>query len=261
MAGLEETLRMELLLSSAALAAAGFAHGFSTRAVDLAPSSPAYTESLARFLAEARIDVASLRHANQVHGARVVRASDVSLDARPNADALVSFEALAVGVRVADCVPVLVADRASGAVAAIHAGWKGFVAGVGPAALRALSRREGSRADRLDLVAAIGPSIGPCCFEVGADVAGEIDAAAGASVSRPAHEANGSGDPKRLVDLRAAVRAHLVAAGVAAASIDDVPGCTRCEPARFFSYRRGGEKGRMLAVIAPSAASRREASG
>ena len=232
---------MPIALSSHALSQAGFAHGFSTRAVDLSVTAPApdYVEALGRFCREAGLSPSKLRHANQVHGAVVVMASEVALAKRPEADALVSFGELCVGVRVADCVPILVGDRESGAVAAIHAGWKGFVAGVIPAALAKLGA--GSR-----LVAAIGPCIGPCCFEVGEEVAATIERAAGVRVSRPS-----KADDKRLVDLRAGARAHLARCGVAPASIDDVEGCTRCDEARFFSYRRSAETGRMLAAIAP----------
>lgn len=248
-----------LLLSSDALRAAGFAHGFSTREVDLSVTTPApdYAEALARFCGEAGLSASSLRHANQVHGATVVVAADVSLEARPDADALVSYRELAVGVRVADCVPVLIGNPDTGAVAAIHAGWKGFVAGVVPRAIEALQKKDGDRhRSGRSLVAAIGPCIGPCCFEVSADVAAAIDEAAGVPVSF----ASGDRADKRLVDLRAAVRAHLVRAAKSAKSqgaralrvdIDDVAGCTRCDATRFFSFRRNGETGRMLAAIAP----------
>lgn len=235
---------MPLRLASGLLEKAGFAHAFSTRAVDLALAAPDRAAALARFAAEAGIAAAALREANQVHGATVVDAAGAPAAAPlAEGDALVSRGAYAVGVRVADCVPILVADRTSGAVAAIHAGWKGFVAGVIPAALRAL----GAGVRPGDLVAAVGPCIGPCCFEVGGDVAQTIEEAAGVPVvARRAP----NGD-KAYVDLRAGVHAHLVNAGVRADAIDDVGGCTRCDEARFFSFRRGGEGGRMLAVIAP----------
>jgi copper oxidase (laccase) domain-containing protein len=98
---------------------------------------------------------------------------------------------------------------------------------------------------RARLVAAVGPCIGPCCFEVGRDVALEIAGAAGAGVI-----AAERGD-KAYVDLRAAVRAQLALAGVAKNRIDDVAGCTKHEAARFHSFRRDGkDSGRMLASIA-----------
>jgi YfiH family protein len=135
-------------------------------------------------------------------------------------------------------VPVLVASVASGDVAAIHAGWRGVVAGI----VRAGVERFGAR----DLVAAIGPCIGPCCFEVGRDVASQIAGACGETTV----VARELGD-KAYVDLRRAVRAQLRALGLDDARIDDVPGCTRCDAARFHSYRRdGANAGRMLSAIA-----------
>jgi YfiH family protein len=167
----------------------------------------------------------------QVHGARAVLASAAE---GQEADAVVAREAgAAVGVRVADCVPVLVADEASGHVAAIHAGWRGVVGGVVRAGVELLA---GQRL--VSLVAAIGPCIGPCCFEVGRDVAAQIG-----FVVRE------QGD-KAYVDLRAAVRAQLALLGVAEARIEDVAGCTKDEPERFHSFRRdGANSGRMLAAI------------
>jgi YfiH family protein len=139
---------------------------------------------------------------------------------------------------VADCVPVLVASTDTGAVAAIHAGWRGVVAGVVPAGVELL-RGASALAGQAPLLAAIGPCIGPCCFEVGADVAERIG-----FVTRRA------GD-KAYVDLRAAVRAQLRALGLPDEAIEDVPGCTKHEPDRFHSFRRdGANSGRMLAAIA-----------
>jgi polyphenol oxidase len=169
-----------------------------------------------------------------VHGARAVEASDSGQEA----DAIVAREGgLAVGVRTADCVPVLVADEVTRAVAAIHAGWRGIVSGVVGAGIDRLGGRRP--------VAAIGPCIGPCCFEVGIDVAERIERASGEAsvVVRRAGE-------RAYVDLRRAVRAQLVGSGVPLDRIDDVPGCTKHEP-RFYSFRRDGAGGgRMLSAIA-----------
>jgi YfiH family protein len=143
---------------------------------------------------------------------------------------------------VADCVPVLVADDETGAVAAIHSGWQGTVANVVAAGVDGL-RRELGHAGRL--MAAIGPHIEACCFEVGDDVAEKLRACApGASVV----EARANARP--YVDLRKIVRAQLIALGIADDAIDDVRGCTKCDAARFFSHRRDRENsGRLLAAI------------
>ncbi len=168
-------------------------------------------------------------------------------------DALIAragARAMAVGVRVADCVPILVADEATGGVAAIHAGWRGVTRGIVVNAIEQLmGRRDGH--ERLGLVAAIGPCIGACCFEVGRDVAEQL--ALAAPGARVVVSERGE---KVYVDLRAAVRVQLAAAGVPPARIDDVPGCTKHEAGRFHSFRRdGAESGRMLAAIASRSAS------
>ncbi len=159
----------------------------------------------------------------------------------PEADAIVAEPGYAAGVRVADCVPILVGDPESGAVVAIHAGWRGTVAGVIQRALERLVRTSASGSTPLHAVAAIGPCICAACFEVDRDVGAQIASAAGdATVTFSGAKAH--------ADLRLAARHLLEGAGLRL--IDDVPGCTRCEPERFFSYRRGRDAGRHLAAIA-----------
>jgi YfiH family protein len=212
-----------LVLRSARLTEAGFEHAFALR--------EAADADLRRALS---VDV--IVQVKQVHGARAVAADDLPL---AEADAIVARGGrhVAVGVRVADCVPLLVGDEDSGDVAAIHAGWRGIVAGVVRAGIELLGGR--------NLVAAIGPCIGPCCFEVGLDVAAEIAAASNAE------RALSQRGNKAYADLRRAVRAQLCALGVADDRIDDVPGCTKHDAVRFHSYRRDGrESGRMLSAIA-----------
>jgi len=212
----------DALLEAELLIQRGFAHGFSLRATD--------TER-----ALARVGIARPYLASQVHGANVILAEgDPASVRKVEADALVArAPGAAVAVRVADCVPVLVGSDEG--VAAIHAGWRGVVNGVIPAALRALGGK--------DRACAIGPCIGACCFEVGLDVAESIAAASRADVI-----ARREGE-KAYVDLRRAVRALLGAEGVT--EIEDVPGCTKHEPERFFSFRRdGANAGRLIGVIA-----------
>ncbi len=227
-------------LESALLRGAGFRHGFSVKPLDFSKSVPphelaANDDAIALLL---RLPRSRMYRASQVHGARVIvidshgggGASDVAAIAREEADALVAREPeTAVGVRTADCVPVLLASSKTGAVAAVHAGWRGVVLGVVHSAFEAGS---------FDL-AAIGPCIGACCFEVGDDVAKKLDP----------HVIHGDGHARG--DLRAAVRAQLVEHGVERSKIDDVAGCTYCDAGRFFSHRREGDAaGRHLAVIA-----------
>jgi len=160
------------------------------------------------------------------------------------ADALATQAAgAACGVKVADCVPVLVADRASGAVAAIHSGWQGTEINVLAAGIAALREAIG---DPGELVAAIGPHIEVCCFEVGEDIAERLRACA------PEADAIDRGRvPRPHVDLRKIVRAQLAAAGISGSAVEDVRGCSKCDGGRFFSYRRDRENsGRLLAAIA-----------
>lgn len=163
--------------------------------------------------------------ARQVHGATV-------LEARPGAagdgDALVTDQrGLALAVTTADCVPVLMAGPRR--IAAVHAGWRGIVAGVVPAALRAID------AAPAEVAAWLGPAIGVCCYEVGGEVAGRIAAA-----SSPAAVREGTGR-RPHADLQAAVRVQLEREGVRA--IEAVSLCTRCESERLSSYRRDGPGG------------------
>jgi YfiH family protein len=221
-----------VLTQSRLLEGAGFAHAF-----------PERDARDARLLEVLGLGAAGIVQATQVHGAAVALAEDASRPSGCEADAVVGRAAsgrIAVGVRVADCVPVLVASAETGDVAAIHAGWRGVVAGVVAAGVKALGGG--------GLVAAIGPCIGACCFEVGRDVAESIALAApGAEVVAPYPHAL---PDKVFVDLRAAVRQQLAAAGVDPARIEDVPGCTKHEASRFHSFRRDGKgSGRMLASI------------
>lgn len=254
-----ETLRSPLLTT------AGFRHAFFTRHGGVSTGAYAslnfsrtvgdaeshVTENLERAARALDVPRDHLFYLNQVHGAEVV-----VLSAGDTVDALACREgdalavippppldgAVAVGVRVADCVPVLLGDRRSGAVAAIHAGWRGVVAGVIGTTVEVLrSRLQGA----LDPVAAIGPHISATAFEVGEEVAAALGAIAPerAVILRPTGR-------RPHVDLRALVREQLQRAGLAAASIDDVEGCTYHEPERFFSFRRdGAHSGRHLAAI------------
>jgi len=183
----------------------------------------------------------------QVHGSAVCVIRDgSSLPAvPPEADVLVSNAVdVAIAVRAADCVPILMADPATGAVAAVHAGWRGVVAGVIGAAVSSLRVRAAAPPE---LIAAIGPHISSSAFEVAPEVAREIaDACGDASV------VDRSRGARPFVDLRRAVRRGLIEAGMSDSAVDDVYGCTVGEPERFFSYRRDGQKsGRHLSAIVP----------
>ncbi len=232
----------DLVLRSEKLAGVGFSHGFSLGPLDF--RDVRLGEHAIALANAVGFEPEDLYQVSQVHGARVrVARGDREAMLRAEADALVAIASESprtVGVRVADCTPVLVGDEASGSVAAIHAGWRGVVAGVIAAGVGAIGAKDPSK-----LVAAIGPCIGVCCFEVGDDVAAQIAAACGdaAVVVRDR-------GPKAHVDMRRASRAQLRTVGIADDRIDDVEGCTKCGGERFHSHRRDGERaGRSIAVI------------
>ncbi len=177
-----------------------------------------------------------LRRPRQVHGARVVSAADCVGATPPEADAVVSSLAgVPVGVVTADCVPILVASGRGEVVAAIHAGWRGLASGVIAAGIEGL-RAEAGRTARL--VAVIGPHIGACCYEVDAPVQSALEPlfrkelAAALRPARPGHA---------FLDLGQLALAALRREGLAAGALAIVPrACTRCDPVRFYSYRREG---------------------
>jgi YfiH family protein len=257
------------LLRSRALA--GWGHGFSTRAGGVSAGVYASLNMGMRW-GDARDNVLENRRrataacgadrlclVRQVHGAGVFRVTTASTEAAlaaAEADAICTdLPGVAVGIFTADCVPILVGDPKRGAVAAIHAGWRGVVAGVAPAALAVMAQAYGSRV--ADLQVALGPAIGPCCFEVGPEVVAAFDAQIpGARAAGAIHDPR-AGEARPHIDLKAALRAQLQAAGVAAAHIDAGAACTMCDPAgRFFSYRRDNtQTGQHLSLIVAAARS------
>ncbi len=186
---------------------------------------------------------------HQVHGsvvARVVRGEDFNNSTK--ADALLSDDPTRVmSVRVADCVPILLCTADGRSVGAVHAGWRGVVAGVVGAAIAELKR--GNHGARAEPIAAIGPCIGSDSFEVGAEV---LDAFA--SVFGEAAPTRRLANGKGAVDLPAAVRLQLIEAGVSDGNIDTTDRCTYRDSDEFFSHRREkGVTGRMAAIITTSA--------
>ncbi len=181
---------------------------------------------------------------HQVHGTRVVEASEAGPEVR--ADALTSDDpAWTLAISVADCVPVLLVDPQRGAVAAVHAGWRGAVAGVAEAAVTALADRYGSRPERL--WAAIGPHVSGPRYQVGPEVVDAVrDAGYRGDHVRP--------DPDRTGRFRLSVggvvREALAAAGVAGERVVDGGWCTVSDAQRFFSHRRDrGRTGRHWALV------------
>ena len=237
----------------------GVRHGFATRLGGVSrgrvatfnfghryDTADARAENRRRFALRLGIaGVHRLCEVNQVHGTEVATAP---LDSEVEADALVcDVSGWAIGVRTADCAPILVAccdDRGRAtAVAAIHAGWRGATAGIVSTVLERLVAR-GAQTEFMR--AAIGPTIGIDRFEVGE----EVVAAARVSLNGEAPKTRPGPAGRPLLDLRHLVTQHLLAAGLPRHHIDHVGCCTYDAPALFFSYRRDqGLNGTHLSAI------------
>lgn len=246
--------------TSPLLQTAGFTHAFFTRrggvskfpldslnvAARVTGDDPeAVQQNLERCAKTLKVGLEKLYMLSQVHGTRalvlsgsedrhevLLREGDITASNVPG---------VACGVRSADCVCILLGDRSTGAVTAVHSGWVGTVAnavGAGVQTLRTLS-------PSADIVAAIGPHIEQCCFEVDDDVADRLARASNLGTSVVDRTRS-----KPHVNLRRIIRAQLMEAGVADACIDDIHGCTMCNAERYFSFRRDAKQsGRMLAAI------------
>ena len=201
---------MTVLTSRLLASLPGIEHGFGTR--------------------NATLTQAAMASVKQIH-------SDVSFIAHEpgcigDGDAVITRDpGVAVSVRTADCFPILLVDRDTRAVVAIHAGWRGTAAGVVTSTLARMRNEFGT--DPRNVFAAIGPGIGACCYEVGLDVARQF----------------GKTEAGKL-DLAMENRHQLISAGVEADRIEKVGGCTFCHPAQFFSWRRDhNSAGRMISFI------------
>jgi polyphenol oxidase len=188
-------------------------HGFGTR--------------ISRDWPPAVTDVATLR---QIHSDKVLLAEHSGCIGE--GDALITNRpGIALSIRTADCLPILIADPAKRAIAAIHAGWRGTVQGIAPKTVLAMQEQFGSRLE--DLVVVVGPGIGGCCFEVGPEVAAQFSL---------------SGRPK--IDLVETIRRQLGRNDGATWQFAASGLCTVCRADLFHSYRRDREAaGRMISII------------
>ena len=179
----------------------------------------------------------------QRHGATIAQI-DGTTAVRPEADALITRAAgVALCILTADCVPILLVAPRQGVVAAVHAGWRGTLLGIVPAAVAHMHKAFG--AEPGDLHATLGPAIGGCCYEVERRITDELEQRWGTL-----SEAIVNGAAKSQLDLRRANAAILAASGVPPTQIACVGPCTRCAGADYFSYRgAGGHTGRQLSFI------------
>jgi hypothetical protein len=207
----------------------------------------------------------------QIHSNLVILANtaDASRENPRKADGLMTDEpGLLIGIQTADCIPVLVADRKRHAVAAFHAGWRGTVNRIVESGVGRMRLQFGSRPE--DLIAAIGPGIGPCCFAVGEEILSEFESQFAYASElfcevydsdpirkkypmlfltqrAPGHSPIG---PALHLNLVEANRRQLLSAGLKPRSVQLIGGCTSCQQELFFSHRASqGHAGRMLSVI------------
>ena len=235
------------LYTSPVLPTEGFVHGFPERGGGISTGareslnlgkrwgdSVENVEANRRLLAShAGYDPAALVATRHVHGTAVWAVGE-PLTPDAEFDGLVCAQPGPVlGAFAADCVPILFADPEARVCGAAHAGWRGTVHGI---AANVIARMTEAGAQPTRIRVALGPSIGPCCFEVGPDVVDEFRAAFGDVPGMVV-----AGPNKDHIDLRVASRTVLERAGVT--QIDDRPPCTKCERDRFFSYRRDGKEG------------------
>jgi YfiH family protein len=258
-----------LLLRCLPLERVGFRHAFSTRSGGVSPlpvdvlhlgmteadredARVLIGENRRRFLASLALDDWTLQTASQVHSAtvKVITCRAPAGEGLPTADALVTqLPRVALGIQAADCLSLLIADPIGGAVAAVHAGWRGTVGKIVARTLETMQQSCGT--DPADVLVALGPAIGPCCFEVGNEVIEQFETINPRTrthlLSAP------RADGKAHLDLNLANCHQLIEAGVPSPQIYDCKYCTVCHNDLFFSYRaeRGKERpvGRHLAII------------
>lgn len=245
------------VLRSPLLTIDGVVHGFATRRGGVSGGTFAslnfgkkggdeaqnVQRNLARLGARVGFEPGRFFRLSQVHGRRVVMVdgrSDHAAVAREEADALVTnTPGITVGVNTADCVPVLFAARDRRGVAAAHAGWRGVVRGVLQATAETMIKEFGCSMG--DITAAQGPCIGPCCYEVGEEVAEQFAEIPGVIIRT-------EGRTRPHLHLPAAVNYVLLEMGIELTSQPSV--CTHCQDDVFFSYRRDGAgTGHHLSVI------------
>jgi len=207
----------------------------------------AVAENRRRFCDIVGVDVNSLVLAQQTHGDRVAVIDESQAgcgahrheDAIPDSDAMITrSQPVALAVLTADCVPMLVVDPVRRAIGVAHVGWRGALRMI--AAKAVLKMRDTFGSVQSDCLVFLGPSIGPCCYEVRANVASQFQHKFGP----------GTCILENRLDLRRAVEMQLIDIGLEEGNISSEKLCTACNPGLFYSYRAEGDRtGRMMSVI------------
>ena len=199
----------------------------------------------------------------QIHGEKIVVLSGVpgprlsrlsenlkissrGLPARPyrfdDGDAMVGdLPGVSMGIRTADCLPILLADRVKGTAAAVHCGWRSLAAGLAGKAVSAMTGLMNARTDHL--LAVLGPSLGPCCYEGGEEVREGFPAE---QREEGLFEQRGK---KLYLDLASGGKTQLVMEGISPENVEEIAGCTSCNPDLFWSHRARREEERMVSFI------------
>lgn len=246
-------------------------HGFSTRCGGV---SKGYYESLnlgmnrgddienvkenwTRFLRESGILSDTFVYGKQIHSniVKIVGEKDMMLpsEVEPpiHADGYATNETnVPLVIFTADCIPLLMEDTISGVVGAFHCGWRGTVADMPQNAVLAMEKLG---ADRTNIKAALGPSIGKCCFEVGKEVIEQAEALIGIKECAPFYHNEHLGDDglkKYMLDLAGILTRRLQQLGIGESNIDNIGDCTMCNEKMYYSHRRGGStRGSLASVI------------
>ena len=237
-------------------------HLFTARPWKLGSSTSGDTEAEWREVAAAMdVDGGDLVRVHQVHGKAVVAvrrrgSTDSGIDADgalPDADILVTRDpGVALAVQTADCVPILIADRKTAAVAAVHAGWRGLAVSAPIAAVEALTREFGARPE--DLIAAVGPSIGAARYEVDTTVLSRFEQNGFSSEHIGRWFYDGERPDHWYFDGAQSAHDQLTVAGIPPAHVYVARLCTATHTDLLCSYRRDGRaSGRMAAAIRPNA--------
>ncbi|MFC2075279.1 peptidoglycan editing factor PgeF [Bdellovibrionota bacterium] len=205
-------------------------HGFSTRIAGEATTPEQAGDVIKGF----GLKPGNLQLMRQVHKDGVVEIKEL-LPNRPEADSMITNQPnIILGIRTADCVPLLIFDQENMAIAAVHAGWRSAAERLPIKTLKRMKECFGTDPSRCQAV--VGPAIGACCYEVGKEVIGHF----------PSRFVQGESH----LDLPSAVIAQLEDMGVSRPQVFWVNECTACNPSQFFSHRRdSGETGRHLSFI------------
>jgi YfiH family protein len=239
------------VLHSALLVSAGFEHGFGTRwstPVDI----PENVHILRQIHGE-RIVVLSENPESRIQnpeGLSLVKTSNTVVQGLPDdpfrfdkGDALITdIPGVSIGIRTADCLPVLLADISGGAACAVHCGWRSLAAGLAGKTVNVFLQFSGSKTENLRAV--LGPSIGICHYEIGEDVR-QVFNDSDHRYADLFEERKGS----LHMDLDAGVKTQLLSAGMRAGDIEKISGCTVCDRDQFWSYRCGDNEERMISWI------------